>query len=538
MIKIVTAEQMRELDRLTVERTSIAWETLMETAGTRVAEAILARSSARTFSVLCGKGNNGGDGAVIARQLWMRGALVNLFLFGRIDETKGEARANFEIVRRLSTLEATSGGGRIRFAEMTSEEGASELDLYDDCIIDALFGTGLARPAAGIYAHAIEAINRAKARLPGMVTVVSVDIPSGLPTDSSHPIGPHVRADLTVTFTAPKAANALPPASDANGELVVASIGTPDELLREAGARLFLVEKDDVRKWLAATRRAPGAHKGAVGDVLVIAGSRGKTGAAALAAEAVLRSGAGLVTVATARSAQGLLIAQARNEVMTEWLDETESGAISESATARALELAATRTALAIGPGISSGEESTRRFVREVVGQRPAAMVIDADGLNALAPWPDDLSGSEERPIVITPHPGEMARLVGKSNKEVLADRVEIAREFAVSHNVITVLKGQRTLVASPEGEVYVNPTGNAGMATAGSGDVLTGMTAGFIAQSGERSARGVTEAVVAAVYLHGLAGDIAAEKLGERPLIAGSMIEYLPEALRRAGED
>ena len=248
----------------------------------------------------------------------------------------------------------------------------------------------------------------------------------------------------------------------------------------ESGSHLQLIEEKLIVEWLQASRRAPDAHKGSVGDVLLIAGSRGKTGAAALSSESVLRAGAGLVTVATAHSAQPLLVTQARTEVMTEALDETYDGAISHSALDRALQLAQKRSVIALGPGLSSSDESTRAFVREMVEMRTAPMVIDADGLNALAPWPEDLKGSDEAPIIITPHPGEMARLTGRTNAEIVADRINIAREFATRHHIITVLKGSRTIIAAPDGEVYVNPTGNAGMATAGSGDVLTGLVAGL----------------------------------------------------------
>ncbi len=302
----------------------------------------------------------------------------------------------------------------------------------------------------------------------------------------------------------------------------------------ESGSNLHLVEEKQIAEWLQASRRHADAHKGSVGDVLLIAGSRGKTGAAALSSESILRAGAGLVTVATARSAQSLLVTQARTEVMTEALDETDDGAISHSALDRALQLAQKRSVIAIGPGLSSSDESTRAFVREMVERRTAPMVIDADGLNALAPWPEDLKGSDEAPIIITPHPGEMARLTGKTNAEIVADRINVAREFATKHHIITILKGSRTIIASPNGEVYVNPTGNAGMATAGSGDVLTGLVAGLLAQRPPEP----LEATIAAVYLHGLAGDLAANKLGMRSLVASDIIANLSEAMLQVGGD
>lgn len=533
-MKILTAQQMREMDRLTVERCGIPYPTLMETAGSRVVEAIIEHGEPITqsiFSVFCGKGNNGGDGAVIARLLWMRGApLIHVYLFGDLADTKGEARINFEIIKRISDEEETQAlvYPRLTFQEISRDEDAN---IYDgaDVVIDALFGTGLTRPVEGSLAEAIVAINNYN----GTATIVSVDIPSGLSSDSGQPIGPHVRADLTVSFTAPKIGNVISPAAEANGKLVIAPIGTPDWLIEQAsGSQIELVEESLVQDWLNDSHRTSHAHKNAVGDVLLIAGSRGKTGAAALSSETVLRAGAGLVTVATAKSAQPLLITQTRTEVMTEALDETESGAISQTAIEQALQFANKKTVIAIGPGLSSSEESTRTFVRELVERRTAPMVIDADGLNALAPWPEDLKGSEELPIIITPHPGEMARLTGKTNADIQADRIGIAREFATKHRVITVLKGSRSLIAAPDGTVYVNPTGNAGMATAGSGDVLTGLISGLLAQRPEAA----LEATIAGVYLHGLAGDIAASKLGMRSLIASDIIANLSEAILQVG--
>jgi len=543
-MKILTAQQMREIDRLTVERCGISYATLMETAGNRVVEAIIAFAgpvNGEAFNVFCGKGNNGGDGAVIARLLWMRGAKVAVYLFGKMEETKGEARANFEIICRLAAEEEKRIAGDeledISFTEIPSQQEAAayyESYCYDiaDCYVDALLGTGLTRPANELYESAISQINKYRSDNK-WARVISVDVPSGLSSDSGHPIGSHVRADLTVSFTTPKIGNILAPAVEANGKLVIASIGTPDWLIEEeSGSNLHLVEEKQITDWLQVSRRHADAHKGSVGDVLLIAGSRGKTGAAALSSESILRAGAGLVTVATARSAQSLLVTQARTEVMTEALDETYDGAISNSALDRALQLAQKRSVVAIGPGLSSSDESTRAFVREMVERRTAPVVIDADGLNALAPWPEDLKGSDEAPIIITPHPGEMARLTNKTNAEIVADRINVAHDFATKHHVITVLKGSRTIIASPDGAVYVNPTGNAGMATAGSGDVLTGLVAGLLAQRPSEP----LEATIAGVYLHGLAGDLAANKLGTRSLIASDIIANLSEAMLQVG--
>jgi len=369
---------MREIDRLTVEQCGIPYPTLMETAGARVVEAIIEHGEPITnsvFSVFCGKGNNGGDGAVVARLLWMRGApLVCVYIFGRIAETKGEARTNFEIVSRVYEEERKRAKyiPRLSVQEITEEDAA---DIYDaaDVVIDALLGTGLTRPAEGLYAKAIESING----YGDTATIVSVDIPSGLSSDTGQPIGPCVQADLTVSLTAPKIGNVLPAASESNGKLVIASIGTPNWLIEEeSGSNLHLVEEKLIAEWLRVSRRQADAHKGSVGDVLLIAGSRGKTGAAALSSETVLRAGAGLVTVATARSAQSLLVTQARTEVMTEALEETHDGAISSAALDRALQLAQKRTVIAVGPGLSSSDESTRAFARVMVEKRTAPMVI------------------------------------------------------------------------------------------------------------------------------------------------------------------
>jgi NAD(P)H-hydrate epimerase len=536
-MKILTAQQMREMDRLTVERCGIPYPTLMETAGSRVVEAVIENYGSvedKSFAIFCGKGNNGGDGAVIARLLFLRGAQVKVFLFGKIEDTKGEARVNFEIVRNLAETVVGFKTGKIFFQEITIESDADFI-YFPDFIVDALLGTGLTRPAEGLYARAIETLNSLNKNFTPHKPVIAVDIPSGISSDKEAPIGLSVQADLTVSFTAPKIGNVLSPACETNGRLIIASIGTPTWLIeQESGSQLELVEKARIAQFLRDSRRAPDAHKGSVGDVLLIAGSRGKTGAAALSSEMILRAGAGLVTVATARSAQALLVTQARPEVMTEALEETYDGAISASALDRALQLAQKRSVVAIGPGLSSSDESTRAFVHEMVEQRTAPMVIDADGLNALAPWPDDLKGSDDAPIIITPHPGEMARLTGKTNAEVIADRIGVAREFATKHHVITVLKGSRTLIAAPDGFVYVNPTGNAGMATAGSGDVLTGLVAGLLAQD----PRLALDATIAGVYLHGLAGDMAASKLGMRSLIASDIGANLSEAVLSVGGD
>jgi hydroxyethylthiazole kinase-like uncharacterized protein yjeF len=525
-MKVLTAAQMREADRLTTERHRIPSILLMENAAARTAEAIERRFGPvadRYVKIICGKGNNGGDGAAIGRQLWMRGALVDVLLLGRADDTKGDARVNFDAVRAI----AESGSG-IGFREIDTgddlwEEGAfDEADLY----VDAIFGTGLSRPAEGVYAEAIDMLNRVDN------PVVAVDIPSGLASDDPNPIGPHVRAALTVTFTAPKPACVLPPAVFACGELVTAHIGTDNYILFDVGSQLSLVEPGTIAWYLAQTRREPDAHKGDAGAILVVAGSPGKTGAAAMTAEAALRAGAGLVTVAAPRSVEPALAARAIPEAMTEPLAETADGALGMDVLPALREMIEARSVVAVGPGLGQADE-TRELVAALVRERTRPMVIDADGLNCLAPWPADLTATDELPIVVTPHPAEMARLLGCTTKEVVADRVAAASRFATATGAVTVLKGARTVVASPGGDVHINPTGNAGMATGGSGDVLTGIVAALLAQ---RSNGGTLDAVVAAVYLHGLAGDIAVRSTGTRALVATDIAAHLGAAFAEAG--
>ena len=539
---------MREIDRLTVENYHTTSLLLMESASAACLEAIRARFNGELAGlrarVLCGKGNNGGDGAALARGLCRAGVQCDVVLFGKFSETTGDAHTNFESVRRLASFEAGSpeAPAPLTFIECESvgawEEIAKPRRTYD-VIVDALFGTGLKRPLEGVFLKVIEhlsllqqARDLAGASQP---LVLSIDLPSGLNADLSEPIGPTVRADVTVTFTAAKPANVLPPASDFGGELIVADIGSPASLIAAMKPWLFLVEAGDVREWLTSTRYTPDSYKNTHGHVLIAAGSRGYSGAAALCGNAAMRSGAGLVTVATPSSAQSQVATRAMPEVMTTALAETDRGAVSDEAVDHFLQLAEKATVVALGPGLTADDERTRRFVREVVAHRTRPCVIDADGLNCLAPWPVELRGTEAQPLILTPHPGEMLRLIGAAGREALGDRVAVAREFAREHGVILMLKGTRPLVASPEGRVFINSTGNAGLGTAGSGDTLTGLTAGFLAQAYGtlRDDADALAATVAALYVGGLAGDLAAKELGMRTMVASDIREHFGAAIR-----
>lgn len=506
-MKIVTAAEMREIDRVTSKRFGVPSLTLMENAGSAVADFVATHyPQAKDVAVICGKGNNGGDGFVAARKLQEHGREVRLILLGESSELRGDAAEMF---------------GRLLLQPVLarSEEDMKKATRDCDVFIDAILGTGFRPPVSGLYAQAIAVINT------GNVPVVAVDIPSGADADvMGEQVGAVCRADGIVTFTAPRPAHIFGMLT--SGPTVIAPIGSPDEAI-VSSLGLNVITPRDVAPLIAP--RPAASNKGSFGHVLVVGGSIGKAGAAAMAGISVLRAGAGLSTVATAKSALAT-VAGFHPELMTEPLEETDAGTISM----RALEygrieaLSQGKTVLAIGPGISRHPE-TSEFVRNIVNKATATIVLDADGLNAFEGRAAELNG-KGRGFVITPHPGEMARLIGSTVAAVQRDRIEIARSFARDHGLIVVLKGHRTLVAHPDGTTWVNTTGNPGMATGGTGDILTGMTAGMIAQSSQR----IFESVVAAVYLHGLAGDVARESTGEQSLVATDLIRALPEAMRR----
>ncbi len=558
MQKVFSAAAMREIDRLTTERYGVPSLLLMEVAANNSLKVIAAHFShhlpGKSALILCGPGNNGGDGAALARLLMMSEAHADIVLFGRVEATKGDARINFEIVRCLAddaekssvsigdTTVITPPASSFYECETNEAwEKIADRAGNHDLIVDALFGTGLTRPLAGVFAHVVDrlaSLRGARDRMQQKRPLfVSLDVPSGLNADLAEPIGPAVHSDLTITFTGPKLVNVLPPAAHFSGRLVIAGVGSPQTLLdADSSSQLFVTEDRDARTWLEQTRYTPDSYKNTHGHALIIAGSRRMTGAAVLSAGAAMRAGAGLVTVATPLSALSSVAARVTPEVMTVELPETTGGAISAAAIEQALKLSERANVVAIGPGLSADEEETRRFVRAVVEQRITPVVIDADGLNALSPWPDDLSGSVAAPLILTPHEGEMRRLIGSSDRASLGNRVDVVREFSVEHSVILVLKGTRTLIAAPDGRVIVNPTGNAGLGTAGAGDTLTGIITGFLAQAyGTLKDRSdALAATVAAVYVGGLAGDIAVREHGMRALVASDVREFLSAAFRQ----
>ncbi|HEV8580867.1 MAG TPA: NAD(P)H-hydrate dehydratase [Thermoanaerobaculia bacterium] len=520
-MRILSAEAMREVDRAAIEDLGVPSLVLMENAAIGVVEAMgRAFGDAESAAVFCGPGNNGGDGLAVARHLAVRGWEVRVFLVTGGRELSGDAAVQLGICRQAE----------LPILEVSSEEGlapAVEAAAECDLVVDALFGTGLGRPLEGLFAQVVEAINTLPA------PCVAVDLPSGLAGSQSRPIGPHVQADLTVTFAAPKVAHVFPPAADAVGEMVVTDLGIPPRLVEEVEEEtgdLHLLMGEELADLLP--EREPGSHKGDYGHALIAAGSPGKAGAAILAARAAVRAGAGLVTAAVPEPILQT-VDLGSVESMTLGLPAGAAGQIAERAADVLLDAAEGKAVLAMGPGLGQ-EPATAAAIRRIALECPLPLVLDADGLNAFAGRAGELAGRRAETI-LTPHPGELGRLLGISTSQIQEDRVAAARGAAEETGAIVVLKGHLTLVASGTA-VFVNPTGNPGMATGGTGDVLTGLIAGLLAQGLD-----ALDATVAAVYLHGLAGDLAAGRLGEIPLAAGDLIEILPAAfaeLKTAGEE
>jgi len=513
-VKITTAAEMSAIDHATTVQHGISSLTLMGNAGSAVADfAIEHWPSANRITVICGRGNNGGDGFVAARRLHAAGKVVEVLLLGPTEGLRPDAAAMLARLPLRPTLLLTT-------EEVVRESFRSLAE--SDLIIDAIFGTGYQRraettPASQLADAAIAAINSSAA------PVLSVDLPSGTDADaaaSTLPAGV-CRSSAIVTFTAPKPAHVFAPLT--TGPIVVAPIGSPTEAIVSA-QNLHAITPQDVAALFAP--RLTNSNKGHFGHVLVVAGSLGKAGAAAMSAMSALRIGAGLVTVATPAAVLPT-VAGFAPELMTEPLGHHESNFVSASDVTHCLEIAKSRTVLAVGPGLSQ-HAGVADFVRRLVKGAHQPIVLDADGLNAFVGSLKDLAG-QPVPLVLTPHPGEMARLLGVTVAQVQSDRISSARDFAHRLRCILVLKGSRTIVALPSGELWVACTGNPGLATGGTGDILTGMIAGAIAQFPQR----IEEAVRAAVYLHGLAGDVAAARLGQESLVATDLLRSLPSAFR-----
>jgi NAD(P)H-hydrate epimerase len=511
-MRILNAAQMREADRATIHDVGIPSVVLMENAGRQVVaalESLFDDLADRRVAIVAGKGNNGGDGFVVARTLHQRGVDATVFLVGRVADVKGDARINLDILGHLGVTVvevADEGAWELHFSEVSPH----------DLIIDALFGTGLSGPLQGLHQTVVADLNASD------IPIVAIDVPSGLSADTCDLIGDCIDASVTVTLGAPKLPLVLPPAEQKSGEVVIADIGIPLGVIEQVdGPRIELITKDTLRPLLPA--RAADVHKGDFGRVLIVAGSTGKTGAAALAADGALRSGAGLVTVACPRSCVPIVAGYGR-EYMTEGVEETPLGTVDFAAADAVLGLVA--DVIAVGPGLGRGE-GVSTFVRELLEKCEVPLVLDADALNALADEPAALRGRDGRDLIITPHPGEMARLLGCSTEDVQANRLGLAQDLARRHRVYVVLKGYRTIIATPGGPTFVNPTGSPGMATGGTGDVLTGMVAAWLAQLMDAEA-----ACRLAVYLHGAAGELADADAGETSMLAGDLADHIGDAI------
>ncbi len=509
-MKLVTAAEMRELDRRTIEDLGVPSLVLMENAG-RSTYQILRREFpelAGPVAVLAGRGNNGGDAFVVARYLANDGIPVAVFLLADRDQVQGDALVNLGILERMG-LEVEEILGEEEINPMVHRLSRAAL------VVDALLGTGLNSPVQGLLARVIDRVNQLRP------PVLAVDIPSGLSADTGEPLGVAVEAQVTVTYGFPKIGQILPPGRDYVGRLWWVDISIPPALAQ--GVKTELAEAGELRRLLPP--RPFGSYKTTFGHLVVVAGSEGKTGACTLAAEAGLRSGAGLVTAVVPASLNDVFEVKL-TEAMTLPLPEAAGArALGEAAWAPLKDFLTDKTAVSLGPGLGTHPE-TQALVRALVRDCPLPLVLDADGLNALSGRLEVLQNTAG-PRILTPHPGEMARLLGTTSKEVQSRRLDIAREVAVAHQVWVVLKGAQTVVADPEGGVSLNPTGNPVLASGGTGDVLTGFIGGYLAQK-----LAPRDAARLGVYLHGLAADYLADSLGPQGHIAGDLLAVFPELL------
>ena len=511
-MKIVTAHQMRELDRRTIHEAGVPGKTLMERAGAGVVSAMedtFGALKGKTVTIFCGKGNNGGDGFVVARLLRQKRCAVQVCLLGRTNDLKGDAKLMYQRFVR--------GAGRAKVLSTPAPDHVHRLIRDSHVLVDALLGTGTSSPVTGPYLEAIQAMNASEA------SIVAVDLPSGIDADTGDTLGTAVEADLTVTLGNPKLGLFLGAGIDHAGRVHCVDIGIPNQYVEDLRLPIEMLTPATIRPWLP--KRQASSHKGTFGHAGIIAGSSGKSGAAALAAKAALRAGAGLVTVGTPSSVEAS-VTSGIPEVMTLPLPETTAHTLSRDALPLLQTFLQSRSAIGMGPGLSTQTE-TAEVVRALIDRCDRPLVIDADALNALAGHTNLLRSRPISPI-LTPHPGEMARLLGESTAATVnRNRLGIAQDFSRTHSSVVVLKGARTIVAHPQGATSISPTGNPGMATAGTGDVLTGILTGLLAQ-------GVSpwEAAQSGVFLHGLAGDLAARVYGYPSLMAGDLLAYLPQAI------
>lgn len=526
-MKIVDSLTMRRIDETAIKRYGIPGLVLMENAGRGVAEIIdreFVNLKGKNVSIFAGKGNNGGDGFVIARHLWNKGFKIIVYLLAKKTDVKGDAKVNLNIWGRM-------GGEVIEILSIRGVEKYRSNIRHSALIVDAIFGTGLSSPVKGIHQKVIGFINNLNK------PVVSVDIPSGLDVSNGRVLGSCVKATITATMAISKIGLLIYPGADYAGRVETVDIGMPAELLKDERIQWELLDFEGIKKLLRPRRG--NSHKGSFGHVFVLAGSTGKTGAAAMTSVGAMRAGAGLVTLGIPKSLNPIM-AKKLTEVMTLPLPESPihpplskgetggfSGILGYEAFQDIISFSKDKDVFIIGPGLTVSEP-VKKLVLRLIMESKIPLVIDADAVNCLAGDVRILKKAKA-PIIITPHPGEMARLVGMTAKDVQEDRIGIAERFAKENKVIVVLKGARTVIAEHSGKIFINSTGNPGMATAGTGDILSGMIGGFIAQG-----YSPIDAARIGVYLHGLAGDESAKKKGQIGMMATDMLDVLPELITR----
>lgn len=524
-MKVTSAAQMREMDRRTIEDYGMPSIVLMENAALRVVEAIAERFQpikGKRIVTICGKGSNGGDGLAIARHLATRfGADARIRLASDPTSLADDVAVNYALARKFDLPIQTIGSD---LADLIVEIEQAHL------VVDALLGTGIKGPASGLYAGVIDAMS--KARCP----IISVDLPSGLNADTGAVEGPCVRAAVTVAFALPKYGLVEFPGVDYVGELVIGDIGMPRQVMQADHVRTWLTDAAQVASWLPSRAESRDSNKGTFGHAIIVAGSRGFAGASILAAETAARTGAGLVTLVVPQSIQNVVVGRANPVVMTKGLPETDMGTFSQAAIEPLLDMSG--SAGAIGPGLGGVHDAeTQAFAHEVIARFGLPLVVDADALNILAEESDHgaaIIRGRSAPTVLTPHPGEMGRLLLTDAKAVQADRRAAVEKAADIYGCVVLLKGSRTLIADPVGNLHINATGNSGMATGGAGDVLTGVIAALLANGLEPLA-----AAASGAYLHGLAGNIVAgDHGGKAGLIATDLIDALPRAVAQCEKE
>ena len=516
---LVTAGQMQDMDKTTIDSFGIPGRVLMENAGRGAVDFLLKtvkNIQAKKIAVIAGRGNNGGDGFVVARYLMDRGIDVTTFLLSSREKVTGDAKANMDLARKLCDRSRTSS--IVEIPDADTFNAVKDRIYQHDLFVDAILGTGLNSDVRGFFKDAIELINSSTAY------VFSLDIPSGLHSDTGRPMGVAVKADATATFGFAKAGLILFPGSTCTGDLEVIDIGIPNFIVRGKKIQLSLIERNEIAECFKP--RDNQSHKGSYGHLMILAGSTGKTGAAALCANAAMRCGTGLTTLGIAESLNNI-IEPLVIEPMTHPLPEREKGSLSDHCLDEILTLLSQKQALAIGPGIGT-RKGTKKLVEKLIEKTRIPLIIDADAINCICGNPEILN-TKKAPAILTPHPGEMARLCQVPTSDIQENRVLFASQFAAAHDVCLVLKGAQTVVSFPDGRSFICPTGNPGMASGGMGDVLTGMIAGFCAQGFSAE-----DASLAGVYIHGLCGDILAADTGAFGFLATDMIQMIPKAIHQ----